>query len=87
MIRNHLVHWVAGFSRKLGHATNVLAELWGTSKRVCLASSLNLQNVEPEVDATTALDLLKSADISTHEHASIIYDFQGFDLYSTESHS
>mgnify|MGYP004714796959 CR=1 FL=1 len=61
--RDHLGHCIAGFSRNLGHATNVLAELWGIRDGLSLASSLNLQNVELELDATTALQLIESADM------------------------
>ena len=44
----------------------------GTRDGVSLASSLNLQTIELEVNAKIALDLLKSVDTSTHEYVSII---------------
>ena len=48
--------WVFGFSRAIGIATSVEAELWSLCDGLKICNSLNLQAVEIGLDAKVVMD-------------------------------
>lgn len=57
IIRNHRGFWVKGFSRKVGLATNIIAELWALRDGLKLAQGLGIHKLEVELDAQVAIIL------------------------------
>lgn len=51
-------NWVAGFARKLGAVSSIIAELWALKDGLLLAKQLNLLNVNIELDAEFIVHLL-----------------------------
>lgn len=66
--------WSIGFRRKLGLASNVLAELWGLRDGLSIALEHNFNNLKIEIDDETVLELLKSSHDHSRAYANIIND-------------
>ena len=63
---NRDVHggWVKGFTRNIGVATSVEAELWALRDGLALCLSLNIPAVEIEIDAKVVVDWINNGNIS-----------------------
>ena len=59
-IRDSNGEWVAGFARKLGSMSNILAELWALNDGLLLAQQLDILNVNIELDADLLVHLLNN---------------------------
>ena len=51
LIRDSEERWVRGYSRSIGHATSVMAELWALRDGLKLAVQLGIGCLEVELDA------------------------------------
>lgn len=58
LTRNHLGEWISGFYRNLGMATNTIAELWALRDGLLLVKSLNIDNLQVELDAKAIAELI-----------------------------
>ena len=56
--------WVKGFTRNIGVATSVEAELWALRDGLDLCLSLNILAVEIEIDAKVVVDWINNGNIS-----------------------
>ena len=59
-IRDHRGMWIKGFARKIGHATNLIAEFWALRNGLQMALQLGINCLEVELDAKTIVQLLLS---------------------------
>nr|POE84494.1 putative ribonuclease h protein [Quercus suber] len=53
-------NWVAGFMRKLGSMSSILAKLWALKDGLLLARQLDILNVNIELDADVLVHLLNN---------------------------
>ena len=60
VIRDSNGEWVAGFVRKLGSMSSILAELWALKDGLLLARQLDILNVNIELDADLIVHLLNN---------------------------
>ncbi|KAL3504158.1 hypothetical protein ACH5RR_033999 [Cinchona calisaya] len=67
LLRDQARNWVKGISRRLGLSTNTAAELWGLRDDLLLAKSLDIQFNKIELDAAAVIELVKYANIDSHE--------------------
>jgi hypothetical protein len=74
LIRDCHGRWIKGYSRSVGRASSVLAELWGVRDGLQLAISLNIDCLEVELDAELLIHLFFSPPSSNHVYSSIIND-------------
>ena len=58
VIRDEAGHWIAGFSKRIGHTSCFAVELWGLKKGLLLCHNLNIQFLEIELDAKSIVDVL-----------------------------
>ncbi|KAL3527881.1 hypothetical protein ACH5RR_012537 [Cinchona calisaya] len=65
-IRDRHGNLIAGFQRKIQLATNMPAELLGLKEGLKLVKSLNIRQLEIELDALTIIQLIQSADTRFH---------------------
>lgn len=56
IIQDHNGVWISGFSRAIGIATSVEAELWALRDGLKICNPLNLLAVEIELDAKVVMD-------------------------------
>lgn len=74
LITNYMGEWVGGFTRNLGVASNIAAELWALRDGLFLAKCLNIVHLIVELDAKVVVDLLNNQKNATHEFAPLIFD-------------
>lgn len=74
VIRDWTGRWIVGFSRKIGIATSLLAELWAIRDGLMLCVDRNLVMVEIELDAKSVVDMLRNSQYTNNSHSSIIED-------------
>lgn len=58
VIRDWSGRWIAGFSRNIGIASSLMAELWAIRDGLMLCVERNLDMVEIEMDAKAVVDML-----------------------------
>ncbi|KAL3529383.1 hypothetical protein ACH5RR_008705 [Cinchona calisaya] len=75
LIRGQLRRWVVGYRRRLGVAFNLLAKLWGFRDGLMLVANRNISCLKIIMDAEAVVDLIQSADLSSHAHANIVSDY------------
>lgn len=71
-IRDHNGCWLAGFSRAIGQAMSVKAELWPLRKGLQLCIARNLQAVQVELDAKVVMNWMSSSACISTAHSSLI---------------
>lgn len=74
VIRDWSGRWVVGFSRKIGIATSLLAELWAIRDGLMLCIDRNLAMVEVELDANAVVDMLANPLYSNNAISPLIED-------------
>ena len=74
LIRNHHGEWVCGYSRAIGHTTNLAAKLWALRDGINLCVELNLPNVLIELDAKLVVELLHKDEDSFNSNDIIMAD-------------
>ena len=74
VIRDWAGRWVAGFSRKIGIATSLLAELWAIRDSLMLCVDRNLAMVEVELDAKAVVDMLANPLYSNNAISPLLED-------------
>ena len=60
VIRDHLGHWIKGFSRALGTTNSFIAELWALKDGLIIFKDLGLSNLIVELDALSVIHMLSS---------------------------
>ena len=60
VIRNHLGHWIKGFSRALGTTNSFIAELWALRDGLIMSKELGISNLIVELDALSVIHMLSS---------------------------
>ena len=60
VIRDHLGHWIKGYSRAMGTTNSFTAELWALRDGLIIAKDLGLCNLIVELDASSVVQLLSS---------------------------
>ena len=60
VIRDHLGHWIKGFSRALGTTNSFIAELWALRDGLIIFKDLGLSNLIVELDALSVIHMLSS---------------------------
>lgn len=60
MIRDHLGHWIRGYSRALGSTNNVIAELWALRDGLIIAKDLGLNYLIVELDVLSVVHMINS---------------------------
>ena len=76
LIRDSEGRWVKGFSRSVGHATSVIAELWDLRDGLKLAAQLGIGCLEVELDAKIIVEMLNNAESSNNTNlkfSSLLY--------------
>ena len=58
IIRDEHGRWITGFSRRIGAANSIIAELWGLRDGLQLCCCRNFDSIEVEIDAKAILDSL-----------------------------
>lgn len=61
VIRDWTGRWIAGFSRKIGITSSLMAELWAIRNGLMLCVDRNLVMVEIELDAKSIVDMLENS--------------------------
>lgn len=61
-----------GYSRNLGHSTNIATEVWGLLDVLLQAHLLAIQFLEVEIDSQIIVDLTHSHDTDSHSFVAII---------------
>lgn len=74
LFRDHHGRWVKGFYRAIGWANSLHAELWAVRDGLSLCIQLQLTDVEIELDANVAVNLLKSTKASFADYAPLADD-------------
>ncbi|GLU12643.1 hypothetical protein SLE2022_293070 [Rubroshorea leprosula] len=74
LIRDHRGRWIRGFSRKIGIASSLAAEIWGIQDGLLLAKQLDIQSLVVEVDSFIAFQLLSTGTDHHHPLCSLISD-------------
>ena len=74
IIRDSKGKWVRGFSRSIGYATSIVAEVWALRDGLKLAFSIEIQNLIVELDAKVIVELLKSNNCTNRIFSPIIDD-------------
>ena len=74
VIRDWAGNWVAGFSRKIGVATSLVAELWAIRDGLMLCIDRRLTMVEVESDAKVVVDMLGDSHYSNIAIAPLLED-------------
>ncbi|KAK9990476.1 hypothetical protein SO802_025461 [Lithocarpus litseifolius] len=72
VIRDWTGRWIVGFSRKIGIATNLMAELWAIWDGLMLCVDRNLVMVEIELDAKSIVDILQNSQYTNNSLSAII---------------
>ncbi|KAF7806436.1 putative ribonuclease H-like domain-containing protein [Senna tora] len=86
VIRDHLGHWVSGFSKFIGPGNSLAAEFWGLLLGLKLAKDLDIHNLMVESDCLAAVDLLHCNDIPlTHHLSPLIHECRSFLLQFAHS--
>lgn len=62
LLRDHLGTWISGFVVNIGITSSYNAELWGLLHGLRLCRSLNIQNLEVELDSAVIVGLLAEQD-------------------------
>ena len=62
LIKDSEGRWIRGFSRSVGRATSVIAELWALRDGLKLAVQLGIGCLEVELDAKVIVEMLNNAD-------------------------
>ena len=78
VIRDWHGRWVASFSRKIGIASSLLAELWAIHDRLMLCIDRNLAMVEVKLDAKAVVDVLANPLYSNNAISPLIEDCRFF---------
>ena len=73
LIRDNLRNWFKGFSRSIGRATSMVGEFWALRDGLILASQLDIQYLEIELDAKV-VDLINSSNPSNAAYSSLLVD-------------
>ena len=60
VIRDHLGHWIKGFSRALGTTNSFIAELWALKDGLIIFKDLGLSKLIVELDALSVIHMLSS---------------------------
>ena len=58
LIRDHRGSWIGGFSRDIGFAHSLAAELWGLRDGLTLAKNLKIKKLHIELDAKVVTDFV-----------------------------
>lgn len=74
VIRDWTSRWIVGFSRKIGIATSLMAELWAIRDGLMLCVDRNLVMVEIELDAKSVVDMLWNSNYTNNSLSPIIED-------------
>ena len=74
LARNDREMWIASFTRNIGKATSVEAELWALRDGFFLCKTLNLEAIEIELDAKVVFDWVGGILCSNSAHAALILD-------------
>ena len=74
LIRDSEGRWIRGFSRSIGHATSVMAELWALRDGLKLAVQLGIGCLEVELDAKIIVEMLNNADSANIKFSSLLSD-------------
>ena len=74
IIRDHNGGRISGFSKAIGIATSVEAELWALRDGLKICSSLNLLAVEIELDAKVVMDWVSENTTKNIAHFALISD-------------
>ena len=74
VIRDWSGIWIVGFSRKIGIAMSLLAELWAIRDGLMLCIDRSLVMVEVELDAKAVVDMLTNSQYSNIAIAPLIED-------------
>ena len=72
VIRDSNGEWVAGFVRKLGSMSSILAELWALKDGLLLARQLDILNVNIELDADLIVHLLNNPSSHNLDRKSVV---------------
>ena len=63
VIRDHVGHWIRGFTRRVGVASSLAAELWALRDGLFLIVDMGFLNVIIEIDALMVVSFLASSSI------------------------
>lgn len=74
VIRDWTGRWIAGFSRKIGITSSLMAELWAIRNGLMLCVDRNLVMVEIELDAKSIVDMLENSQYTNISISSLLED-------------
>lgn len=74
LLRDCHGNWVKGFTQKLGVNSSIEAEMWALRDSLELAVQCNISNLCIDMDASEAVELLKSDISQAHPLSSLICD-------------
>ncbi|KAF7809410.1 putative ribonuclease H-like domain-containing protein [Senna tora] len=79
VIRDHLGHWISGFSKFIGPGCSLAAELWGLFLGLKLAKEIGIKNLMVETDCVAVSNLLNCNDtLLTHHFLPLIIECRSF---------
>ena len=74
VIRDWTGRWIVGFSRNIGIASSLMAELWAIRDGLMLCVERNLDMVEIEMDAKAVVDMLGNPQYCNRSISSLLED-------------
>ena len=74
IIRNDREDWLGGFSRCIGVTTSFIAKLWALRDGLNLCHNMNLQDVDIQIDAKAAVDVISNPSFSNRIFMPIVDD-------------
>ncbi|GLT87976.1 hypothetical protein SLE2022_060240 [Rubroshorea leprosula] len=74
VFRDHLGNFIIGFSRKVGFATSLAAELWATRDGLLIAIHRGFNNLIVESDSKTAISMITAGSYNCHHLSTLILD-------------
>ncbi|KAF7844864.1 reverse transcriptase [Senna tora] len=79
VIRDHLGHWISGFSKFIGPGCSLAAELWGLFLGLKLAKDIGIKNLMVETDCAAVSNLINCNDTPiTHHFLPLIIECRSF---------
>ncbi|GKV13012.1 hypothetical protein SLEP1_g24089 [Rubroshorea leprosula] len=74
VFRDHLGNFIIGFSRKVGFATSLAAELWAIRDGLLIAIHRGFNNLIVESDSKTAISMITAGSYNCHHLSTLILD-------------
>ncbi|XP_023895782.1 uncharacterized protein LOC136067217 [Quercus suber] len=74
ILRSESGTWIKAFTRKIGIATNFVAELWAFRDGLNMCLNMQISALEIDLDAKVVADLMHNAETLKNDNAAIVSD-------------